>query len=75
MSPKAQEILEQLRALSPQERLRVVEQVMHEVEPKAGIVADAATGLWADIPEEEFDAFTKAVRELRESDQLRIEDD
>jgi hypothetical protein len=76
MSPKAQELLEQLRALPRQERLRVVEQVMHEIEPqKAENAADAATGLWADVPDDEFDAFMKAVRELREADQLRLGDD
>src|SRR5215204_3281056 len=76
MSPKAQEVLEQLRALPRQERLRIVEQVMHETEPqKAENAADAATGLWADVPDDEFDAFMKAVRELRESDQLRLADD
>jgi hypothetical protein len=48
MSPKAQELLEQLRALPPQERLRVVEQVMNEVEdanPAADSSAEIA--LWA----------------------------
>ena len=63
MSPKAHEVLEQLRALPRQERLRVIAQVMNEIAPpKARSDPDAATGLWADVPDEEFDAFMKAIR-------------
>jgi hypothetical protein len=73
MTMTADDILEHIRALPERERLRLVERVVHEVvEQKSSPGSDAASppsersnGHWADVSDEEFDAFMKAIRASR----------
>jgi ribonuclease HII len=76
MAATAQKILEDLRELSPEERLRVVEQVVHEVavEVKAQH-APAQTAIWAEESESDFQAFQSALARLRSTDTWRTGDE
>ena len=69
MAMTAEEILEHVRALPERERLRLVERVVHEVleeTPAAPMPAGARTdAIWADVSDEEFEAFMKSIRDSR----------
>ncbi len=65
----ADDILEQIRALPERERLRIVERVVHEVvEQKQLAPAPSHHGdtpsyaIWADVSDDDFDAFEKVIR-------------
>ena len=69
MVTKAEQILEQLRELTPAERLRVVERVIREVaaeiaRPRFG----PADSIWSDETDADFDAFRNQVLGLRSAD-------
>jgi hypothetical protein len=69
MTATAQRILEELRGLPPEDRLRVVEQVVREV--AAEVTAQHApvlAAIWADESESDFQAFQSAVARLRAAD-------
>jgi hypothetical protein len=62
----ADDIMEQVRALPERERLRLVERIVHEVvEQKLAAPAQAAGSGWADVSDDEFDAFMKGIRTSR----------
>lgn len=63
MTMTAEQVLDQLRALMPAERLYVVERIVHEV---AAEVTPAATfvttaSIWGDESDAEFEAFKASV--------------
>ena len=64
MALSAEQILEELRALPPAERLRVVEQVVHEVAREVKLAPPVVHTrlIWADETDAEFDAFQKPNR-------------
>ena len=77
MALSAEQILEELRALPPAERLRVVEQVVHEVAREvtpAPPAAQRTDAIWGNEPDAEFEAFQGVVRELRAADVWRAGD-
>src|SRR5437764_459701 len=60
---KAEQILEQLRALPPAERLRVVEQVVHEVAAEVGPQqVSPVESIWSDESDADFEAFRARVQ-------------
>ena len=72
MPVTAQNILEQLRMLPPADRLRVVEQVVHEVTAEA--ITEHVTSpsaIWADESEADFQAFQSTMEHLRTADTWR----
>ena len=74
MGMTAEEILAHVRALSPRERLELVERVVHEVvAEQAGATSDATLEVepWVDVTDEEHDAFLAAVRDARRTQPLR----
>jgi len=76
MAVTAQNILAQLRTLPPADRLRVVEQVVHEVTAEA--ITEHVTSpsaIWADESEADFQAFQAAVKRLRTTDIWRSGDE
>jgi hypothetical protein len=76
MTMTAEQVLDQLRALSPAERLYVVERIVHEVAAEvtpAAPVANAAS-IWGDESDAEFDAFQSSVQQLRSNDVWRSGD-
>lgn len=83
MAMTAEDILEQVRALPTKERLRLVERIVREVAeetpaPDAMAAAGEATAkhpdaIWADVPDDEWDAFTKRLQGFREEPWRRIE--
>jgi hypothetical protein len=77
MALSAEQILEELRSLSPAERLRVVEQavqeVAREVTPEPPVVQHT-DAIWANEPDADFDAFQSVVLELRATDVWRAGD-
>ena len=66
MALTAQSILEQIRTLPRADRLRVVEQVVHDMasEVTAPHVA-APSAIWADESESDFQAFQSTLERLR----------
>jgi hypothetical protein len=77
MVSSAEQILEELRALPAAERLRVVEQVVHEVAREVTPAPPAVQGadaIWANEPDAEFGAFQNVVQELRAADVWRAGD-
>jgi len=73
---KAEQILEQLRALPPAERLRVVEQVVHEVAAEVGPQqVSPVESIWSDESDADFEAFRARVQHLRSTDVWRTGDD
>jgi hypothetical protein len=77
MALSADQILQELRALPAAERLRVVEQVVHEVArevtpspPTAGTTA----AIWANESDADFEAFQAVVQNLRAVDIWRAGD-
>jgi len=75
MTRAAEQVLEQIRALTPAERLHVVERVIHEMasevtpQPSA-----AATSIWADESDADFETFQSSVQQLRANDLWRASD-
>jgi hypothetical protein len=70
MTMTADDIMEQVRALPERERLRLVERIQREVveqKPAAPAPAQAAgnDAHWADVSDDEFDAFMQAIRTSR----------
>jgi hypothetical protein len=68
MAMTADDIMEQVRALPERERLRLVERIQREVvEQKPAAPAQAAgnDAHWADVSDDEFDAFMQAIRTSR----------
>ncbi len=69
----ADDILEHIRALPERERLRLVERLVHEVvEQRSSAQAeptraqpDHAHGHWADVSDQEFEAFMEGIRRSR----------
>ena len=77
MALSAEQILKEIRALPPDERLRVVEQVVHEVAQEVTPttpVASLAEAIWGDETDTDFEAFQRVVRELRATDVWRADD-
>jgi hypothetical protein len=77
MALSADQILEELRALPAAERLRVVEQVVHEVAREVTPVAPpvhSTDAIWANESDADFDAFQSVVQELRAADVWRASD-
>lgn len=73
MALTADEILEHVRALPPRERLKLVERVVHEVVEAAsppGLMTDQPP-LWADVPDDEFEAFQETLARNRREQPLR----
>ena len=75
MTLAAEQVLEQIRALSPAERLHVVERVIHEMASEVTAQPGAtATSIWADESDADFDAFQSSVQQLRTNDVWRASD-
>jgi hypothetical protein len=77
MALSAEQILKELRALPPAERLRVVEQVVHEVAQEVTPtppLAERADAIWANEADADFEAFQNIVQELRAADVWRASD-
>jgi hypothetical protein len=75
MTLKAEQLLDQIRALSPAERLYVIERVVHEVAAEVTPPPSPTTkAIWADESDEEFEAFQAAVQRLRANDVWRRDD-
>ena len=76
MTVTAQKILHELRELSPEERLRVVEYVVREV--AAEVTAQhrpARAAIWADESDAELEGFTSALQRVRAKDTWRTGDE
>jgi hypothetical protein len=72
MAVSAERILAELRELPPGDRLRIVEQVVHEVASEVAATCGSSSGpIWADESDAEFDAFQSAVQRLRAADVWR----
>jgi hypothetical protein len=69
-----QEILAFVRALPPRERLRVIEQIVHEVAEAESAASPAPAAVWGDASDEEFETFLAAVASARTTDTLRDSD-
>jgi hypothetical protein len=68
MAITAEQVLEQIRELSPAERLYVVERVVHEVAAAVTPAPPPTTvAIWSDESDAEFEAFQAAVQRLRVS--------
>jgi hypothetical protein len=76
MTTTAELVLDQLRALTPAERLYVVERIVHEVAAEVTPAAPIATSatIWADEPQSEYEAFQATVQRLRQDDVWRTSD-
>lgn len=76
MAVTAQHILEELRTLPPADRLRVVEQVVHDMASDV-TAPHAATPspIWADESESDFQAFQSTLERLRATDIWRSGDE
>jgi|GEM_PF-1713811 len=69
MRRTAEQILEQIRALSPAERLHVVERVIHEMADEVTPQPAATTSsIWSDESDANFGAFQSSVKQLRTND-------
>ncbi|HJX65436.1 MAG TPA: hypothetical protein VJ860_15955 [Polyangia bacterium] len=76
MAVTAQNILEQLRTLPAADRLRVVEQVVHDMASEVTTQRAAApSAIWADESESDFQAFQSALERLRAADTWRSGDE
>jgi hypothetical protein len=76
MAVTAQNILEQLRTLPAADRLRVVEQVVHDIASEvAAPHAVAPSAIWADESESDFQVFQSTLERLRATDILRNGDE
>ena len=67
MTMTAEQVLDQLRALSPAERLYVVERIVHEVAAEVAPAAPLVTAasLWGDESDAEFAPFQSTFQRLR----------
>jgi hypothetical protein len=76
MTMTAEQVLDQLRALTPAERLYVVERIVHEVAAEVTPVAPVVTAvsIWGDESDAEFEAFRSSVQRLRSDDFWRSGD-
>lgn len=76
MTMTAEQVLDQLRALSPAERLYVVERIVHEVAAEVTPAAPVATAaaLWGDESDADFEVFEASVQQLRSNDVWRSSD-
>jgi hypothetical protein len=81
MAMTAEDILEQVRALPAPERLRLVERIVREVADQTPLspppteatpAAQLPDAIWADVPDDEWDAFTARLRAFREESWRRI---
>jgi hypothetical protein len=75
MAITAEQILDQLRDLTPAERLRVAERIVHDVARE--VTADQpapVSPIWADESDTDFEAFQSAVTRLRDADVWRASD-
>jgi len=72
MATPAEEILEQIRSLTPAERLHVIERVIHEM-ANEGTPQQPSTvsAIWADESDADFETFQSSVQQLRIADRLR----
>ena len=76
MALTVQSILEQIRTLPPEDRLRVVEQVVHDMASDATAPhAAAPSAIWADESESDFQAFQSTLERLRATDIWRSGDE
>jgi hypothetical protein len=74
MALSADQILQELRALPAAERLRVVEQVVHEVAREVSPVpapGQTTAAIWANESDADFEAFQSVVQNLRNADKWR----
>ena len=75
MPMTADQILDQIRALTTAERLHVVERIVHEIATDATPQpAEIAASIWNDETDAEFEAFQTSVQQLRADDVWRIGD-
>jgi len=76
MTMTVEQVPDQLRALSPAERLYVVERIVHEVAAEVAPAAPLVTAasLWGDESDAEFDAFQASFQRLRSNDVWRSGD-
>jgi hypothetical protein len=68
MALTAEQILQELRALPAAERLRLVEQVVHEVAREVTPMpppAQTTDAIWANETDADFEACQRVMRELR----------
>ena len=71
MALTAEQILQELRALPAAERLRLVEQVVHEVAREVTPMpppAQTTDAIWVNETDADFEAFQRVMRELRVGD-------
>ena len=74
MAATVEDILKQLGTLSQADRLRVVEQVVHEMAAEATLGHGTAhTAIWADESESDFQAFQSTLQRLRVADVERTD--
>ena len=71
MSPEQASILAAIRALPRVERLRLVEQVVHELAEEGPVDGRSIIGLFSDEPEL-IDEVCRGAMEARERDPLRV---
>jgi len=72
MTTTAEKILEQIRALTPAERLHVVERIVHEMADEVTPQPVAtASSIWSDESDADFETFQSSVQRLRASDVWR----
>jgi hypothetical protein len=71
MTRTAEQILEQIRELTPAERLHVVERVIHEMADEVTPQPAATTSsIWSDESDADFKAFQSSVQQQRTTDTL-----
>lgn len=72
MTTPAEQILEQIRALTPAERLHVVERIIHEMADEVTPQPVAtSSSIWGDESDADFETFQASVQRLRASDVWR----
>jgi hypothetical protein len=75
MTRAAEQVLEQIRALTPAERLHVVERVIHEMADEVTPQPAATTSsIWSDESDADFETFQSSVQQLRTNDRWRASD-
>jgi hypothetical protein len=75
MTVTAEQLLDQIRALPPAERLYVVERVVHEMAAEVSpALPPTVAAIWADESDQEFEAFQASVQRLRAKDVWRSSD-
>ena len=71
MTVTAEQLLDQIRALPPAERLYVVERIVHEIAAEVTPAPPTVAAIWADESDAEFEAFQATVQRLRANDVWR----